>query len=133
MKRLILALCVVFILSIGLIGCEQKVAAIDQAEIETQSSNPQIENSNNQKEEEKIKETATKEVEEAIPSVNLKTLNDGTSKETDKIPDKYKKYLGYWQLNNSDFKYNDVIRGFLAPLEIVSISNGVFKGNLTGR
>lgn len=173
MKRLNLALFLVFLVMIVLIGCEKKTDAVLPPKEETQTSNLKIEDENHQKQDGKlngieanipeeivqsdnlqvttestnvkikdvnnqIQEVGTKEVaadisEERDESDNSKVVNDEFNKEDNQTPVEYKKYLGYWQLNHSDIKNNDIIRGFSPPLEIVSINNNIFNGSISFR
>jgi hypothetical protein len=172
MKRLNLALVLVFLVIIGLIGCEKKADAVLPPKEETQTSNlkenenhqkqdgkayeietnipeeivqsdkPQvatesaivkIEDVKNQKKEGEAKEATVDISEERDESGNPIIVNDEINMEDNQTPVEYKRYLGYWQLNHSDIKNNDVIRGFSPPLEIVSISNDIFSGSLIFR
>jgi hypothetical protein len=163
MKRLNLVLCLVFLVAIGLIGCEKKTDAVLPPKEETQTSNLKIEDENHQKQDgnaEKIVQSdnplaATESTNVKIEDVkkqkgetmeatadtseagdefdNSKIINDEINKQDNQTLVEYKKYLGYWQLNHSDIKNNDVIRGFSPPLEVVSISNNIFSGNLSFR
>ncbi|MDF2802918.1 MAG: hypothetical protein K0S61_2821 [Anaerocolumna sp.] len=173
MKRLNLVLFLVYIVIIGLIGCEKKADLVLPPKEETQTSNLKIEDENNQNQDEKVNEIeknipeeivqsnnpqvatestnvkiedvknqkqeretaeATADIsEERDESGNSKIVNDEINKEDNQTPFEYKKYVGYWQLNHSDIKNNDVIRGFSPPLEIVSISNNIFSGSVSFR
>lgn len=173
MKRLNLVLFLVFLVIIGLIGCEKKADAVLPPKEETQTSNLIIEDENHQKQDEKLNEIEINIPEEIVQSDNpqvateptkvkiediknqkqegeakeatadtseerdetdnSKIINDEINKEINQTPVEYKEYLGYWQLNHSDIKNNDVIRGFSPPLEIVSISNNIFSGSLIFR
>lgn len=173
MNRLSLALCLVFVVIIGLIGCEKKADTAFPSKEETQTSNLKIEDESHQKQDGKANEVEinipkeivqsdnpqnaieptnvkiedvknqkqkgetkgvaadiSKEIDE---SDNSKIVNDDINKEENQTPEEYKKYLGYWQLNDRDIKYNDVIRGFSPPLKIVSIRNNIFNVNLSFR
>ena len=173
MKKLNLALFLVFLVIFGLIGCERKADTVLPPKEETQTSNLKVEDKNPQEQDGKANEIETNIPEEIVQSDNpqvatgstnvkvedvknqkqegeakeatadvsveidesdnLKIVNDEINKEDNQTPVEYKKYLGYWQLNDSDIKNNDVIRGFNAPLEIVSISNNIFSGSLRFR
>lgn len=133
MKRLSVVFCLVFVVIIGLIGCEKKADVSFHSKEETQISNIKTEDESHQKQEGETKGAAVDISKETDESHNSKTINDEINKEQNQTPEEYKKYLGYWQLNHRDLKYNDVIRGFSPPLEIVSISNNIFSGNLNFR
>jgi hypothetical protein len=173
MKRLNLALFLVFLVIIGLIGCEKKADAVLPPIQETQTSNLKIEDENHQKQDGKLNGIEANTTEEIVQSNNpqvatestneiiedvisqkqegkekeatadiseerdesdsSKIVNDEINKGDNQTPVEYKKYLGYWQLNHSDIKNNDIIRGFSPPLEIVSISNNIFRGSLSFR
>lgn len=99
----------------------------------TETTNVKIEDDKNQNQEGEANESATDISKEIVESNNSEILNDEIDRQENKTPKEYKKYLGYWQLNYRDLKYNDVIRGFSPPLEIASISNNIFNGNLSFR
>jgi hypothetical protein len=163
MKRLNLVLFLVFLVIIGLTGCEKKADAVLPPKGETQANNLKIEAENPQKRDGKAGEIVQSdnpkvaaestnvkmegvekqelEAKEAASDIskardefdNFKNANDEINKGDNQTPVEYKKYLGYWQLNQSDLKNNDVTRGFSPPLEIVSISNNIFSGSLNFR
>lgn len=99
----------------------------------TEITNLKIEDDKNKNQEVEVNKVATDISKDIVESNDSKIVNGEINKQEDKTPEKYKKYLGYWQLNHRDFKYNDVIRGFSVPLEIVSVSNNIFSGSLSFR
>lgn len=125
MKGFKLALCLVFIFILGLTGCDKKVEPVFKSEETPQTSSSKIEDSNYQKPEEKVNE--------AVQPSDTKAANIENNKHEKKEADKYKKYLGYWQLSDRDLKNNDVIRGFNVPLKITGISNIMLNGSLSFR
>lgn len=98
-----------------------------------ETTNLKIEDDKNKNQEGEVKEVSTDISKDIVKSNSSKIVNDEINKQENKTPEEYKKYLGYWQLNHRDIKYNDVIRGFSVPLEIVSISNNIFSGSLSFR
>lgn len=98
----------------------------------TEATNLKIKENNNQNQEE-LNEAAPDISKGIVEASNSEIVNDEPNKQENSTPEEYKKYLGYWQLSDRDIKYNDVIRGFSPPLEIVSISNNIFSGSLSFR
>lgn len=137
MKRNKLVLFLVFIMIIGLVGCEKKVDTTFQSKVETQTSNIDIMDNKYQNQEKSVEEKVSEEVTniplKMVQPNNTKIVNDEINKQENKTSNEFKEYLGYWQLNNRDIKYNDVIRGFSVPLEIVSINDNILCGSLSFR
>ena len=85
MKRLNLALFLVFLLTIGLIGCEKRVDAVFPPKEETQTSNLKIEDENHPKQDGKLNEVETNIPEEIVQSDNPQVATESTNVKTEDI------------------------------------------------
>lgn len=128
MKRLKWIIYLIFIILIIFTGCEKKPEAALNPEPVVQIIDNLV-----KQEEQLSSQQAEEPLAPLSDSNNTDTKNINKNEQADKTQNTYQKYLGYWQLENRDLKYNDVVRGFSIPLEISSIKDNALIGSLSFR